>query len=65
MPPMLTDAQEREMERTWITEFPFLKGDLMLSQIYELHLGLRTEVLAETKMEVSKASAARENDETN
>ena len=42
----------KEMEKTWITKFPFLKGDLQISQIYELYLPPTTDHSVETKTEV-------------
>lgn len=39
-------------EKTWTIEFPFLKEDLQISQIYELYPNLQIEALVETKMGV-------------
>ena len=54
----------KETEKTWTIKFPFLKGDLQISQIYELYPPPVTEASVETKMEVSNPNEARVADET-
>jgi hypothetical protein len=39
----------KAIQKTWITEFPFLREDLQISQIYELYPNLQIEALVETK----------------
>lgn len=53
----------KETEKTLTIVYPFLKGDLQISQIYELYPLQKTEVLPETKTVVLNLNVAGENDE--
>ena len=55
----------KETEKTWTTEFPFLKEEPLLSQIYVLYPNLQIEALVETQTEVWKANEVKKvNNET-
>ena len=45
--PMQMVVPLKVTEKTWITEFPFLREDLQLSQIYELYPKALTDPSAE------------------
>jgi hypothetical protein len=52
----------REMAKTLTIEFPFLKEDHLISQIYELYPLDLIEALVETKTEVSNPNEVKVDD---